>query len=112
MTVFWLDSQEALYRLGEAARRALAEDDTVRGIYLFGSLAQGRAVPGSDADILVLLDRSDRRFVDRPLDLLPHFEEVGLSVDLFCYTQKELAGTPFAREALEEGKPLAERARS
>ncbi len=108
--VFWLDSAEALERLRAAAARLLAERPEVRSVVLFGSLAEGRAVPGSDADVLLLLERSDRpRWFDRPLDYGPAFEGVGVPVELFCYTRKEVAGVPLARRALERGVVLAER---
>lgn len=109
VTVFWLDSEEAIRRLSDAGDRLLDEDPMVGGVYLFGSLARGRAVPGSDADVLVLLDGSERRFVDRPLDFLPFFEDVGLSVDLFCYTKDEMRNNSFAIKAFEEARTLAER---
>jgi predicted nucleotidyltransferase len=74
-----------------------------------GSLAEGRAVPGSDADVLVLLDRSDRRWLDRPLDYSDEFAEIGLGVELFCYTLDELQRVPLARDARAGGIVLAAR---
>lgn len=41
--------------LENAAKNVGIEAFEVAGVYLFGSLAEGRAVPGSDADVLVLL---------------------------------------------------------
>ena len=110
VTVFWLDRSEALRRLAEAARRLLDERPQVKAVYLFGSLAANRAVPGSDADILVLLEASDRRGVDRPADFYPYFAGVGLPVDLFCYTVAEAVQSPLARQALSRGILLAGRA--
>jgi predicted nucleotidyltransferase len=107
--VFWLDRAEAVERLRRSAERLLAARTDVRRVSLFGSLADDRAVPGSDADLLVLLDRSDARWIDRPLELLPFFDDVGLPIELFCYTPEEAARVPLARRALELGLPLAER---
>jgi len=81
----------------------------IRSIRLFGSLAEGRAVPGSDADVLILLERSERRWIDRSLDYIGYFEDVGMPVELFCYTEQEAERTPLARRALEHGLPLAGR---
>ncbi|HZD80374.1 MAG TPA: nucleotidyltransferase domain-containing protein [Actinomycetota bacterium] len=106
MRVFWLDRAEALQRLRAAASR-LVERPDVRAVYLFGSLAQDRAVPGSDADVLVLLERSDRRWVDRPLEFGPWFDGVGMPVELFCYTPEEADRAPLARTARETGIALA-----
>ncbi len=107
--VFWLDSEEAIRRLRRAAQRLLEEVPRVRAVYLFGSLAEGRAVPGSDADVLVILDRSSSRWFDRPLELPPVFDDVGLPVELFCYTRDEAERIPMARRALATGLPLARR---
>lgn len=107
--VFWLDRDEALRRLHDAAGRVLAERPDVLAIHLFGSLADGRAVPGSDADVLILLERSERRWIDRPLDYIGYFEGVGMPVELFCYTTEEADRTPLAARALEHGTLLARR---
>lgn len=89
VTVFWLDRAEAIRRLTEAARRLVRERPGVRAVYLFGSLAEGRAVPASDADVPVIFQASDCPWPDRPLDFSRYFEAVGLPVDLFCYMLAE-----------------------
>lgn len=90
--IFWLDAAEALRRLREAAARPVAARPEVRRAVLFGSLAQGRAVPGSDADVLVIVDAADGHWLDRALRYQPYFDDVGVPVDLFCYTPQEAAG--------------------
>ncbi len=109
-TVFWLDREEAERRLVRAAERLLADRPEVVAVYLFGSLATGRAVPGSDADVLVVLGQSGERWLDRSADYVDYFADVGMPVELFCYTQEELPQVPLARRALAEGKLLASRA--
>ena len=76
---------------------------------LFGSLQRGDAVPGSDADVLLVLSTSDLPFTDRAAAYRP--EGVGIPVDLFVYTCAELddmlaAGNRFVRRALAEGRDL------
>jgi predicted nucleotidyltransferase len=107
--VFWLDRDEALRRLRRAAERALAEHPEIVAVYLFGSLAEDRAVPGSDADVLLLLERSDLRWMDRPLRYGRAFEGVGLPVELFCYTRAEAERVELARRAIADGVRLAGR---
>ena len=80
-------------------------DDAV----LFGSLARGDAVPGSDADVLVLLKSSATPFHQRSARYMPRGLAIG--VDLFAYTQNELeemqaADNPFIARALREGISL------
>lgn len=77
-------------------------------ILLFGSFAEGREVPGSDLDILVILDEDERKFTDRIPDFLEMMGEMGISVDIFPYTMEELSN-PVARRALESGIILFER---
>ena len=107
MRIFWLDREEALKRVEEAARRLLAEKPEVREVVLFGSLAEGRAVPGSDVDLLIILSKSEKDFLSRKDDYLTYFSDVGLPCDLFCYTEEEIKNNPFARDVLQRGIRLS-----
>ncbi|MDR7468265.1 MAG: nucleotidyltransferase domain-containing protein [Armatimonadota bacterium] len=93
----------------EAAERLLAERRDVAAVYLFGSLSENRAVPGSDADLLILLERSQRRFLDRAEEFSRYFSGIGLPVELFCYTREEAERTWLARAAIARGVLLAGR---
>lgn len=78
----------------------------IERVLLFGSLATGRAVPGSDADLLIILKDSDCRFLDRIPLYIP--DACGIGVDVFPYTQVEVDamladGNWFIRRALAEG---------
>lgn len=106
VTVFWLDRERVVRSLRQATACLAAERPEVLYIGLFGSLAQGRAVPGSDADIIVLVSGSPHRFIDRPLDYLSFFEHAGIGVDLFCYTPWEARSTPLATSALAQSVAL------
>lgn len=101
--VFWLDKKAVLATLKERASRLVQERNDVITVVLFGSLVQDRAVPGSDADVLIILKHSDQRFIDRPLRFYKYFEDVGLSVDVFCYTEEEAKQIPLAQNALANG---------
>jgi predicted nucleotidyltransferase len=90
-----------------AARLLVRRRGDIEAVYLFGSLAEGRAVPGSDADVLILLRQSAQRWVDRPLEFYRYFDGVGLPVDLLCYTVEEAQRNPFAQDALRDGICLA-----
>ena len=76
---------------------------------LFGSLQRGDAVPGSDADVLVVVATTDLPFSERAAVYRP--AGVGVPVDLFVYTSAELedmmvGGNPFVSRALAEGRDL------
>lgn len=67
-------------------------------VILFGSVARGTPVPGSDVDLLVVLSASDRPFLER----IPLFVPSGfpVDVDVFPYTRGEI-------ERMEaDGNPL------
>lgn len=104
--VFWLDRDEAVRRIEDAAGELTRERPEVEEVYLFGSLAEGRAVPGSDADVLIVLSESEERWVDRPAAYRDAFGRVGMPVELFCYTRAEMEENPVARRAREEGRRL------
>lgn len=103
MTVFWLDREAAVSAVKERAKKILQERSDVNEIYLFGSLTTGKAVPGSDADLLIVLTRSDKRFIDRPMEFYQYFENIGIPVDLFCYTEDEINRIPLAQSAIKTG---------
>lgn len=107
--VFWLDRERAIENLREGAKRLGSAKPEALSVRLFGSLAEGRAVPGSDADVLVLLNSSRTRFLDRPLEYLPYFSDCGIGVDLFCYTPDEAKAVPLARAALARALILWDR---
>ena len=78
----------------------------VEEVWLFGSLARGDAVPGSDADLMVLLNESHLRFLERPLYYQLDF--CGVGTDVLVYTHAELnrmqsAGNHFFRTIRSEG---------
>lgn len=109
MSVTWFDRGGALAELQRAVRELARRRPEVRRVILFGSLARADAVPGSDADLLVVLESADRPFLER----LPLYQPQvrGLAVDVFAYTQEELdrmlkEGNWLVRAALAEGIEL------
>lgn len=78
----------------------------IEKVVLFGSLARSDAVPGSDADLLLILRESELSFWERSACYRP--VDVGIGVDVFAYTRAELegmleAGNSFVVRALREG---------
>jgi predicted nucleotidyltransferase len=60
----------------------------IEEVWLFGSLARGDAVPGSDADLLIVLRHSPLSFLARSAHYQPDF--CGVGVDTLAYTRAEL----------------------
>jgi predicted nucleotidyltransferase len=90
----------------------VAAHPEVRRVVVFGSLARGEAVPGSDVDLLAVLSRSDEPFLARIGRYVPSAFPVG--VEIFPYTEDEVRkmlveGHSFLRRALAEGVELYRR---
>lgn len=99
-------------RLRAAAGRLAERCSEVEQVQLFGSLARGDAVPGSDADILVVLAKAALPFAQRASRYA--LTGCGIGVDVFAYTRVELkqlaAQRPrFHRAMLDEGIALYQR---
>ena len=111
VTVFWLDREAAVEELTRAARALVEDDPNVRSVRLFGSLMTGKATAASDADLLLVLEESDLPLLDRPARYSRFFADVGMPVDLFVYTRREIerAPTPIAECALAASVRLAGR---
>jgi predicted nucleotidyltransferase len=115
--VRFLDAPAAVRRLEGAARALCDRDTNIAAVVLFGSLATGGATPSSDADLLVVLRWDDRRVIDRVPDCTRPFEGLGLGVQVFPWTEREVVARlaeddPFAREVLRTGVTLAGRLRA
>lgn len=106
--VFWLDSGYVLKQLAERVAALAAADPNVLRVVLFGSFAEGRAVPGSDIDILIVLRSDPRRMMDRIAEYQEIFSGMGIGADVFPYTEDEL-DNPLAKNALSSGKVLFQR---
>jgi predicted nucleotidyltransferase len=90
----------------------LATHPNVREVGLFGSLVRGNYGPGSDADLLLLLERDSRRFVARLPEFLEAFGGLGIPVDVLPHTVAEIASmqeSGLVKTALAERLVLASR---
>jgi len=105
--IFWIDRDLVMERL-QRRIDLLSENPHVQKIVLFGSFAEGREVPGSDLDILIVLDEDEREITERIPGFLEVLGDIGISVDIFAYTEDELQN-PVAMAALRSGITLFER---
>lgn len=105
--VFWLDQERLIGELHKAAQRVGEGDENVLKIVLFGSLAQKRGVPGSDADVLIMLKESDKSFPERIEEWSEKFV-LDFPFEVFPYTVKE-QDNPLVQEAMRRGIVLFHR---
>lgn len=106
--VFRFERTDVLERLRACAERLLRDRSDVLAVWLFGSLARGRASPGSDADLMIIVRDGAGPFLDRSESLAPYFRNVGVGCDVLVYTESEIdrlqrGGPSLARTALREG---------
>jgi len=99
--IFWLEQDELIQALRKTAERVGRSNEDVLRIYLFGSIAEKRGVPGSDADVLVILKKSNRPFMERIVEWRQKFQ-IDFPIEVFPYTEKEL-GNPIAEEGTKRG---------
>jgi len=108
----YLDRERRVEEVRQAARRAVARLPCIRRMLLFGSLRSGGATLRSDADVLVVLDRSDYADArERIPEVLRAMAPLPCPIDLFVMTVAELERTeheasPLARIALTTGVDL------
>ena len=107
--IFWLEQEKLIRKLKEVAQKIGDSDKNVVKIILFGSIAERRGVPGSDADIVVLLKKDPKPFpfIERIPEWLKKFD-IGFPVDVFPYTIDEI-NNPVANNAIKTGMVLFER---
>lgn len=96
----FIDREQVLRELEALAARARRERPDIRRIVLFGSLAKNTYTASGDADLLVILERSDQRFLDRVPEFQRLFVEASVPVEVFPYTEAEARSFPLARTAL------------
>lgn len=75
------------------------EKHRIRRLEVFGSVARGEAVPGSDVDLLATLDETVPLSTGELLDIAGEVEElVGRPVDFVLRRSLEASPNRFARE--------------
>ena len=82
----------------------------LEGLYLYGSYARGDQEPGSDVDIVILLDRIDHYSleIDRTGELISDLSlKFGLSISRLFVSEHDwkYRDTPFLANAREEAIP-------
>lgn len=82
--------------------------DVLDAVILFGSRAKGTALPWSDVDILIVMEKRDHRIIDQIYDdsndLLNH--QLDLSFKIYSrdrYEKGIALGTPFMKEIQKTG---------
>ena len=112
VTVIYLDREAVIEKTRAAVAVLARERAEIERVVLFGSMARGDAVPGSDVDLLMVLSESRFPFLDRSVEYKPKGIPVG--VDVFAYTEDEIQkmthdGHMLLKQALSEGMTVYDR---
>ena len=112
VTVIYLDREEVVEKTRAAVAALARERAEIERVVMFGSMARGDAVPGSDVDLLVALSESSVPFLDRSVEYKP--EGIPVGVDVFAYTEDEMEkmtrdGHMLLKQALSEGVTVYDR---
>lgn len=76
--------------LKEISRRIKYEHPEVKEIILFGSFSKGNFTPYSDIDIALIVNDTDKRFIERQDEFIGYFKDIGFDTNIIVYTQKEI----------------------
>ena len=103
--VVFADKNKVLRQLKHYVRKLGQASPEVEKVGLFGSYATDTFGPASDVDLLIILRKSSKRFLDRIPEYLP--DNLSISCDVFPYTNDEIEkmkqeNTPWIRHLLEE----------
>lgn len=113
--ITWFDTQAVWTALRRFVCELARSHPEVEQVIVFGSFVRGQAVPGSDVDLLIVLNDSPLPFGER-LSLYRPQGRTPVDVDVFPYLQQELEemlqqGNFFLTQALREGVVLFDRGR-
>jgi predicted nucleotidyltransferase len=91
----------------EIVRQVAARTDP-EAVIVFGSYAKGKATPGSDLDLMVIME-TERPMARRADDIMPLFAHSLIRVDVHVYTSDEVreygaAPFSFVRSVLASGR--------
>jgi len=78
---------EALKKISAGIKKDHPE---VKEIILFGSFSKDEYTPESDIDIAIILEYSDRSFIERGDEFIEYFASLPFDVNLVVYTSREI----------------------
>jgi predicted nucleotidyltransferase len=86
--IVFADKDEVLRQLHRFITELKRTRPEVVMVGLFGSYATDTFGPASDVDLLIILRKSSKRFIDRIPDFIP--ENLSVGCDVFPYTSEEV----------------------
>ncbi len=98
-----VDENSLRESLKKIADKIKAEHPKVKEIILFGSFSKRDFTPYSDMDLAIIVDKTDKKFIERSDDYLDYFTGFPFDANLVVYTSEEIdrmvrSGSSFAIE--------------
>lgn len=84
-----VDANSLKKSLQEIAARIKAEHPEVNEIILFGSFSKKDFTPYSDIDIAIIVNETDKKFIERVDDFVDYFTGLPFDVNIITYTSGE-----------------------
>lgn len=85
-----VDENSLRESLKKISVRIKAEHPEVNEIILFGSFSKKDYTPYSDIDIAIIVDKTDKRFIERPDDYIDYFIDIPFDTNLVVYSREEI----------------------
>lgn len=77
-------------RLKEITNAIKLKHSEIKEIILFGSFFKRDYTPRSDIDIAIVIDKTDKKFIERADEFIDYFTELPFDVNLVVYTSEEI----------------------
>ena len=87
-----VDEDKLRKKIKEIVQEIKAEHTEVKEVILFGSFSKGDFTPYSDIDIAIVIDKTDKKFIERNDDFIDYFIDIPFDVNLVIYTSDEFLG--------------------
>lgn len=110
----YFDKRRVSKSLDKFVKDLSQKNPEIEKIIVFGSFVRDECVPGSDIDLLIVLNKSNKDFLGRIPKYMPVKFPIG--IDVFPYTSEEIKkmldeGNFFLKKAFNEGKAIFNRSK-
>lgn len=85
-----VDEKKIIKKLKEIAEEIKLKHSGIKEIILFGSFSKKEYTPQSDIDIAIVIDKTEKKFIERADEFIDYFSEIPLDVNLIVYTFEEI----------------------
>lgn len=85
-----VDENSVRESLQKIAIKIKDEHPEVKEIILFGSFSKKDFTPYSDIDLAIIVEKTDKRFIERMDNFIDYFIEVPFDTNLIVYTSQEI----------------------